>query len=336
MLKRGITERGAFERKAIAQMRAGHGWWPVALTLLAELQDAYQEADEELLEVLYAHTAGGYGVHKMTRAGRMQALDARLADELETRYGTHTPISVHDMACSNAITSLDMYRSLSDRFPVSVQASDYFDALWTVTPDESVFTVVFDANASPVQFVGRGMVISASHREPFRYPLNGALRALLMKFVLPTAVSLLQAHLESGGNANDADSDQGSIRHVRLFHPKCLAAAAESTNFRLVRHDLFATSTQPSTQQYQVVRVMNALTPHHFDADRVREGIRIAASQVEPGGLLLLGRSSEESDGAARTTAYVRKDDHLTSIWTLNDGYEWPDLVDPEISTPPA
>lgn len=326
MLKRGVTERGAFERKAIAQMLAGKGWWPVGLTLLAELQDNYSEADEELLEVLYAHTAGGHGVHKMTRAGRMQALDARLAEELQSRYGSGTPIAIHDLACSNGITSLDMYGALADQFPVSVLATDYFDALWMVTPDQSAFTVVFDADRKPLQFVGRGMVISASHREPYRYPLNKLLRAVLMKFVLPSANQLIGQHAESAA-AGDTDSDTRSIRQVRLFHPKCLAAAGQAIDFRLARHDLFA----PVSKQYQVVRVMNALTPHHFDASRVRAGIRIAASQVEPGGLLVLGRSSEETDGAARTTAYARDGDRLTSIWTLNDGYEWPELVDPVI-----
>lgn len=324
MLRRGITTRDAFSRRALAEMNAGKGWWPVALTLLPAVQDQYQESDEQLLETLYAHTAGGYGVHKMTRAGRMTEVDDRLVADLVQRFPGSQKVCVHDMACSNAITSLELYRALEKRLNASVTASDYFDSIWLVKPARSAFTVAFDVDGSPIQFAGWGMVVSASHREPYRFPLNGLLRAALMGGVLPAARRMLEAH-RSGLSASDSVvSGVGFVRQVRLFHPKCLEAATQTSHFELIRQDLFAASST----RFDVVRVMNALTPRHFKPERVRAGISNVAKQVRDGGLLLVGRSDEEGDGSARVTSYVRKSHRLLPTWSTNGGYEWPELVE--------
>lgn len=321
MLKRGITKRGAFERSAVVKMISGQGWWPVGLTLLAEVQSNYRDDDEHLLEVLYANTSGGHGVHKMTRRGRMCELDARLSLEISARFAGLSSVLVHDMACSNAITSLELYRSLSVDLPVQVDASDYFDELWLVNPPGSMWTVVFDVDGRALQFVADGLVISASHREPYRYPVNGILRAILLRMVLPRAVAVLKGARNLPGLP---EQDQRSaVRRLRLFHPKCIALAEEDARFSLGHHDVFG----GARRRYHVVRVMNALTLHHFPAERVRVGIRAACAQLLPGGVLILGRSSEESDGAARASAYLWDGVSLSVLWETNGGYEWPQLV---------
>jgi len=320
MLKRGVTCRDEFGRRAIARMRAGRGWWPVALTMLEDVQGHCSESDLALLDELYARTSGGIGIHKMTRRGRMREVDERLADELERRFAGLSSLVVHDMACSNAITSLDMHLTLSERRHVVVHATDYFDALWYVTPDGSRWTAVFDADRQPLQFVGRRFVISAAHREPRKFIANVVLRAILMRTVLPKATELLEAN----ARVTDAYAKELAVRRIRLFHPLSLQAADVDTNFRVGRHNLF----EPSPIRSHVVRVMNALTPHHFNGERIRAGIRACLRSLEPGGVLILGRSAEEDRGKPRATAYEWDEGRLTPLWGVNGGYEWPDLVD--------
>jgi hypothetical protein len=320
LMKRGVTHRDEFERRTINISRVGTEWSPVALTLLEDLQRDCRQSDEPLLEELYARTSAGVGIHKMTRRGRMREVDDRLADELERRFAGPAPVVVHDMACSNAITSLDLHRTLSGRRRVILYATDYFDALWFVTPSGSRWTVVFDADGRPMQFVGRRFVISAGHREARRYPVNVALRAILMRTVLPRAATLLEAHARAADNAVASSG----VRRIRLFHPLSLRAAELDADFRVGRHNLF----EPSAIRSQVIRVMNALTPNHFDRKRIKAGIRSCLSSLEAGGVLVLGRSAEEHRGEPRTSAYQWDGTVLTPLWHVNGGYEWPELVD--------
>jgi hypothetical protein len=250
----------------------------------------------------------------------MIKIDTLLSDAIESRFPGINPLIVQDFACSNGITSLDMYRLLSERRDVVVYATDYFDAIWIVRLPESGWAVVFNADSRPMQFVGKQFVISASHREPYKYPVNGVLRSWLMRCVLPRATQELENYRYLSGEDPRANS---VVSRVRLFHPLCLEAQKVVQNFRLGQHDLFKASPTRS----QVVRVMNALTPHHFSASRIKLGIRACLACLEPGGLFILGRSAEESHGEPRATAYEWDGEHLMPLWEVNGGYEWPELA---------
>src|SRR5690242_16614223 len=86
------------------------------------LTDAEETALETILERMPAGTAS-----KRTYRRRFSALDDILAAEIDRRFEGH--ISVHDMAASTAVTSLELYRLLSKRRPVTMRASDHYDAV---------------------------------------------------------------------------------------------------------------------------------------------------------------------------------------------------------------
>lgn len=322
MLRFGITKRGPIAQKWVERVNKRTGWRPFALTLLEEIQLDYAESDESLLEAVYANTSGGVGIHKMTRRGRMGELDERIAAEVDLRFADNATVSVHDMACSNAITSLELFQMLSRNRRVLMQATDYFDALWYVRVGESPWTVVFDSDFKPIQFVGRGFVISASHREPYRYLVNCLMREILMRTVLVQAKEALDNRLDRQGQSRSAKSTE-CVRKLQLFHPRCVQFAERCGEFQLGRQDIFSTGGASC----HIIRVMNALTLHHFSAERVVAGIRAVAGHLECGGILVLGRSTEEADGASRATAYLWDGIALAPIWAINGGYEWPELV---------
>ena len=89
--------------------------------ILKRLTGPLTEADETALEALYEQMPAGLA-WKTTYRRRFAALDDLIAAEVEARFAAG-PISVHDMAASSAITSLDLYRRLSASHQVTVAAS---------------------------------------------------------------------------------------------------------------------------------------------------------------------------------------------------------------------
>jgi hypothetical protein len=321
ILKRGVTRRGVFERRALSRESAHKGWWPFAYTLLDDLERQYTESDEPLLERLYRSMAAGNSVNKITRRERFTEVDSRLAMELDCRYPVNEPVVIHDMAASNAITSLELFNTLVARRRVILHATDYFDALFIVTLKNSPWTVVFDVDHNPLQIVGYGLVISARRGELLRHPVNRVVQALLSQTVLPHASATLTAAARM--SANSVDSGESQVRKIRLFHPLCVAAARTTQNFRIGRHDLF----QANPIRCHVVRVMNALTIHNFSAEQIQRAIKACVSDLIPGGLLILGRSADEEDERPRVTAFEWSGKTLTPVWDHNGGYESSGLV---------
>jgi hypothetical protein len=76
-----------------------------------------------------------------------------------------------------------------------------------------------------------------------------------------------------------------------------------------------------------VVRVMNALTPNHFDVERVREGVAACASNVVEGGMFIVGRSVDEEDARVQATAFIRRQSSLVPYRDFSEGYELKELV---------
>lgn len=318
MFKRGVTQRGEFARLALEREKARQGWWPFAYTLLGDIENDYSDEDEPLLERLYQSMAAGEGVCKITRRNRFPDLDRQLADDCRERFPEALPLIVHDVGCSSAISSLELFDRLIRERPTEVHASDYFDALYLVRVPTTDWTVVFDATYEPLQLVGRWLVLSARTPAPWRYPVNRLAGRSACRRLLPVARELLRKHL--GG-----DQDVAAVREVSLFHPRAAGRARESAGFLLNRHNLF----EPNSVPAHVVRAMNVLTTNHFSEEQVRIGIRACAANLLPGGLLILGRSIDEEDGRARASAYHigRGGGGAEEVWRSNEGYERPDLV---------
>lgn len=321
MVKFGITAFGPRATAALAQEDAHRGWWPFAYTLLPELAKiSVTDADEALIERLYRSMRAGTGTYKITRRSRSAVMDEVLVNLLAERFPATSPIRIHDMAASNAVTSLEMFDCLRQKLDVYVHASDYYDALYIVSLADSAWQVVLDVNLRPLQFVGYGMVLSGYKWEPARYPINRLAQTIVRRRVVSRATELAARVLREGMETNGS----GEVRRVSLFHPRCIEDARASTRFSLGRDDVF----EPAPASYQVIRVTNALTTDHFSLDRVRDAIVAVCRNLERGGLLLLGRNADETDGALRATVFVRNGETLVGIRDLAGGYELKDEVE--------
>jgi len=101
----------------------------------APLSEAEECMFERLLEPMRAGSAW-----KRTYRRRFATLDCILAPEIGRRF-PNQPVSVHDMAVSSGVTSLELYRLLCASQQVTMRASDYYNSIQIVRvgPWEGVF-----------------------------------------------------------------------------------------------------------------------------------------------------------------------------------------------------
>jgi SAM-dependent methyltransferase len=306
MIKLGVTERGELANRALRLERERRGWWPFSYLILEDLHRNWRVEDELLLQRLYRAMRAGGGVYKITARDRFQPLDAWLKDEIARNPTFRDTIRIHDMAASNAISSVALFeRVANDR--VVVHASDLYTSLRIVRLKETGWSVVFDFAGQPLQIVGHGMVLSAYRKEPLRYVFNRIVQATLGVRAIKRARKKLDMPFGAEG-----------VSVITLFHPEAVMLSAGMPRFTLGRDDLFA----PEHRSYDVVRVMNALTTHHFDEPEIVESLRQIASNVRDGGLLLLGRNLDEKDGRLAASAYRKQDGGFVSVFDLGGGYE--------------
>jgi hypothetical protein len=253
--------------------------------LLKRLTGPLTEADETALEALYEQMRAG-SAWKKTHRRRLAPLDDLIAAEVEARFAGG-PISVHDMAASSAITSLELYRLLSASHQVTMRASDYYDAIHLVRV--ALWHVSFDVEGQSAQ-------------------VEGPFRGLLKRLVVQHARAALNA---------------GRAERLSLFHSSARAVAASDPNFQLAKEDFFS----PLAHRYQVVRVMNALVEQNLSRDRIEAALRAIIPTVAERGLLVLGRNADEENGRIQATIFARGQDGFSVLRDMSDGYSMKAVV---------
>ena len=253
--------------------------------ILKRLTGPLTEADETALEALYEQMRAG-SAWKTTYRRRFAPLDDLIAAEVEARFAGG-PISVHDVAASSAITSLELYRLLCVSQQITMRASDLYNEIKIVRvgPWEGVFDL-------------EGRVLEV--RGPFSKFIRRPVRALARKAL----------------NAGRAES-------LSLFHPAARALAEKDPHFQLAREDFFS----PSPARYEVVRVMNALVEFNLPRDRIEAALIAIAPTVADGGLLVLGRNADEEDGRVQATIFAKDQGAFSVVSELSDGYSMKDIV---------
>ncbi len=62
----------------------------------------------------------------------------------------------------------------------------------------------------------------------------------------------------------------------------------------------------PLDEPAHLIRAMNILTLRHMDLEKVQQGWKALCSSLLPGGVLVVGRTRDESDGALLVSAYKK------------------------------
>jgi len=268
---------------------------------------------EALIADIHDSLRGGQYHSQYTKPRRLTPLDRRLAKVLAVRRPRHAT-RIHDMASSNAITSLEMFAYLSDRFPVEVRASDYYDRVHAA--DVRRWRVVFDAQFRSVQYVGQRLMICARRPDPAASPVDAIIKPTLQGKLLPAALAALAERNDGPGAKLHGKNNR--YRQISLFHPRCIHLARTDRRFTLERDDIF----DPRPGRYDVVRVANTLSTEFMSETKLLEGVRAVSRTIVDGGLLVLARNADSGDGSACGTIFLRRRDRLVLMTDVSEGYQ--------------
>ena len=321
--KRGVTRLGPRAHRCLALERARHGWWPFSYRLLDELAERFQPSDDALLERLYASMEAGEGVFKITSRDRFARLDQKILETLPLLEEAKV-WRIQDVAVSSGITSLEFFQKLQTVHTVQFEASDYYHRIWL--SEYLGWTISFDEANHPIQMAGWGMVMSIKRNESWRYFVNCLSQAFVRRFVLVPAkeqlVRLRQQPQTKRGSTNGAinpSNEHTKVREISLFHPEAIRQAQTDSAFWIGQKNGMA----PLQPQSHLVRVMNFLTHRHLQTEQLHATWKAMQDSLLPLGILVVGRTRDESDGALLVSAYQKMaDGHLRKLWHLDGPWE--------------
>jgi hypothetical protein len=277
----------------------------IAFPLVAAFERPLSDGDERALARVYSGIPGGPGI-KMTWRSRLGALDDLIVAEIGKRFSKERPLRIHDMAASNAITSVALFERLQDRPGLRFLASDYFDCLQVVTLPRRRWRVVFDAAGEPLQFI-RGRVVLSTAGERKRFPVNRLMHRWVSGGTLGRARAMLV---------------EGKAERIPLFHPEALALAGRDARFRLGREDIFA----PTRAEHDVVRLLSLLSSYRFSAEEVRRGLLAVGPTVAEGGLFAIGRTQQRTDHVDGAI-FAKENGRFVTVAEIGSGYEFTEMV---------
>lgn len=276
---------------------------PIAYNLLADFEANMSASDENRFAMILFNMGAGDNV-KRTFPGRYRAVDEAIEAELGRLFEEEKLVRIHELAASTAIISLDLFERLRNRKRLQVHATDFFDQIYALFDNDSGWTVIFDAELRPLQFVGSRMVIAADRKEN-QYWINRQIQKKLFKTVLPRAT----AKFDKATN-----SDGAGIKRISLFHPRCLDVAQRDSRFTLGRENAFA----PGDWSCEVLRVMSF--SHSLKAEETTRFFSNVCQRVVDGGLLVVGDHPDIHSEPA-VTIFQRKGYRMLALRDLGGGY---------------
>jgi hypothetical protein len=318
VLKRGIVTRASLARPRTRLGARRHA----SLLLLRDLAGEPESTPHHDTVIRLVRMANG--TWRDTFAGRLTALDERVAAIVRQRDWTRAPLRVADVGASSGATSVELYERLRRIRAVDFVASDRWREVFAVRPAAGGPTVVLDADGNPVQYVVGGFVLPGQIEEPWFYPVNRLLRRRMERGPLTAARAGLAA-CDRTALADFAPRTLGGleITRVPLLSPDCLRCARERIDFRFEVADVL----RPLPWTVDVLRAVNILTPFHFEPAALRTAVATCLEAVADGGLLVLGRSLSDRAADLRATVWTRQGGELRVLARTGGGSEIEDLL---------
>jgi len=320
MLKRGIVSLDQLDRPLTWLGKKKHA----NLLLLADLfrQPA---PDARHYDTIISQVITPNGTWKESCTDRFATLDRLTLATLAERWPGRRQLVITDLGASSGATSVQLFQLLRERFSLDFLATDLCRDAIAVRPRYAKWVIVFDADGRALQHVFSAFVLPGQGQESALYPINRALRALSRRLLVPKAAAVFsRCDARTLADFETIAVDRYKITKIPLLSYHCLRLLRECQQFRFEVVDVM----QPLSRCADVIRVMNVLTPVYFDEARLRAGIGNCAAALNPGGLLILGRSPMEDPANAKATIYLNDAGAIRPLHRLNGGYEAHHLVE--------
>lgn len=253
----------------------------VAATLYPEVCDSSHPDRDRLLELVLCQFANANRTYKRTYSHRFREFDQAIARQLAgpNRPGT---LRVHDLAVSNGITAVELYRLLAQTCHGQIEylASDLSPGIVAVRAGK--VTLILDpTNHACLQLIRPPFVFNLQKKENARrFPVNWLVRRSLEA---THCVELKRRYL--------AGDPQLQVDEIELLHPECQQLVRSTAPFTFRSIDIM----QPMEGPYDLVRAMNILNPGYFGAKELQRAIANIHASLVVGGLLATG-SNQDSD----------------------------------------
>lgn len=238
--------------------------------------------NESLYEKAYSNIITSNSTLKTTRAGRFKELDEWFSDYLKSVD------SIHDVAVSNGITTLELYKLLlNSGKSVEMFYSDKFGKCTLVK--NLLSTYIFDANGK-LMHVYLGCIYIDNKVSSLFFISK------LLYYFFPREIK-----------------NSKKQKSVSLFHKKVLE---NSGRLKEIDYDIFNT-TLPN--KFNAVRAMNILNKAYFKETEILIAIKNLILSITEGGLLLIGRTQNTINHAG---LYKKTSGKFVLIDSFNEGSE--------------
>jgi hypothetical protein len=292
MLKLGVVRREQYRSKPTGlreRLRAIVSKNRISFQLL-ETATTPDDESRQLFEQLMSQICLSGGIKRTTFRGRFLVLDRSLNRVIANRFPHDSVLNVHDWAASDCVTSVEWARSLFEMFPKArLTASDLnHDLLAIAIPGRGTF--ITERSGEALQYVWGPFVIRLMPPEPKALIVNYVMYRLVMRQAARIRSCLAQLAESLDGSDDWPATRPFRIRHISMIHPDALALQNLDSRFSIARHSVF----EPLAEPADVIRTMNIFNRTSFPPERLIEGARAVRCSLKPGGLWIVGRTSNK------------------------------------------
>jgi hypothetical protein len=265
---------------------------PLIRKLLVFRMDAIPTLkDPAIRDYVYTQIITRNHATKQTVAGRFRDLD-----EATISFMHKESLNViHDIAVSNGVTSLELFRTLHSRgLPVSFHISDKYARYGTTG---RTLVRIVDADGALVEMYACGILAKSD---------------LSQKFWLSRLLYSLLA--DTSGNHK--------LKWFLLFDPEVMENI-EKGLIHFIDYDVFETC---ETSLFTFVRCMNLLNLTYFSSDKIERALRNIVGSLKEGGILQIGRTTPE--GHNMVGFYINTGNGLKLVREVGGGTEVRDVIE--------
>jgi len=264
------------------------------------------------------------GTFKKTVNNRFAAFDEFLVDLLRENFAHPEKLSVHDMAVSSGVTSVEFFDKLHESgIPIKFTASDKFTHVFVLNNKNYNYTVVLGPDLEFMQFLFSRFVIDED--ESTKDFVNYLMMKYVFNKILPLAKKII---LECGIAFDDFLQDRFivdgfEITRIPLLSKKIIEKCYATSDFRFCRHDIFKETSEP----FDVVRAMNILNLGYFDRGRIsliRDNI---FNKLNENGVFIVGRTRDDGGNDTCASVFVKKDHAFHVLADYHGGSEVKDII---------
>jgi hypothetical protein len=261
----------------------------VAFDLIPQISGS--SADLKHLTKRIYETLPSYGSMK-TFENRFVAVDEEILKIVTNLSETKEVVRIHDMAASNAITTVELFRRLSHIPNIEVCGSD----------------VCTEIDVTQVGGAGAWRIIKFNRQVSSRRWIQAINRSVVVNAFLPLRKSTWLAYCFNKLMAmyvsifvvgkQDKPKLPNNTRSISLFHKEALELASRDVRFKLLRYNILS----DHDKQRDVVRIMTLLFPELV----LRKAIGNVCKSIADHGFLIIGYGGKECSFFRRKGQYLK------------------------------